>query len=102
MAAMKSRTPLVISGDLHAIGIGRMLRSGALDLKPNPITTVLSGPIGSRTGPLGWPSGPRGSGAMPPAPLRLDEPVNPIVQAGVTLVDFTPATNVPRSFTWGL
>ena len=33
MSAMKGRSPLVISGDLHAIGIGRMLRSGALDLK---------------------------------------------------------------------
>src|SRR5262249_8247865 len=32
MSAMRGRVPLVISGDLHSIGIGRMLRSGALDL----------------------------------------------------------------------
>jgi hypothetical protein len=100
MAAMKSRTPLVISGDLHAIGIGRMLRSGALDLKANPITTVLSGPIGSRTGPLGWPSGRRGTGAMPPAHLDMDEQVKPIEQHGFTLVDFAPDKMVLRLFKW--
>src|SRR6266404_6212639 len=100
MAAMKSRTPLVISGDLHAIGIGRMLRSGTLDLRANPITTVLSGPIGSRPGPNGWPSGRRGTGAMPPAHLDMDEQVKPIEQHGFTLVDFTPDKMVLRLFKW--
>ena len=33
LAAMRQRIPLVVSGDLHAIAIGRMLRSGALDLR---------------------------------------------------------------------
>ncbi|HEV7411424.1 MAG TPA: hypothetical protein VGO01_23310 [Bradyrhizobium sp.] len=100
MAANQSRTPLVISGDLHAIGIGRMLRSGTLDLKANPITTVLSGPIGSRPGPNGWPSGRRGTGAMPPAHLDMDEQVKPIEQHGFTLVDFTPDKMVLRLFKW--
>ena len=100
MAAMKSRRPLVISGDLHAIGIGRMLRSGTLDLKANPITTVLSGPIGCRPNPLGWPSGRRGTGAMPPAHLDMDEQVKPIEQHGFTLVDFTPDKMVLRMFKW--
>jgi phosphodiesterase/alkaline phosphatase D-like protein len=100
MAAIQSRTPLVISGDLHAIGIGRMLRSGTLDLNANPITTVLSGPIGSRPGPNGWPSGRRGTGAMPPAHLDMDEQVKPIEQHGFTLVDFTPDKMVLRLFKW--
>jgi hypothetical protein len=100
MAANKSRTPLVISGDLHAIGIGRILRSGMLDLKANPITAVLSGPIGSRPGPNGWPSGRRGTGAMRPAHLDMDELVKPIEQHGFTLVDFTPDKMVLRLFKW--
>jgi hypothetical protein len=100
MAAMKSRRPLVISGDLHAIGIGRMLRSGSLDLAANPITTVLSGPIGCRPGPNGWPSGRRGTGAMPPAHLDMDEQVKPIEQHGFTVVDFTPDKMVLRMFKW--
>ena len=100
ISTMKGRSPLVISGDLHAIGIGRMLRSGKLDLKANPITTVLAGPIGSRTTPLGWPSGRRGTGAMPPAHLDMVEEVKPIEQHGFTLVDFTPDKIVLRFFKW--
>jgi hypothetical protein len=100
IAGMKGRAPLVISGDLHAIGIGRMLRSGKLDFRDNPITTVLAGPIGCRTGPLGWPSGRRGTGAMPPAHLDMDEQVKPIEQHGFTLVDFTPDKIGLRFFKW--
>jgi hypothetical protein len=100
IAAMRSRAPLIISGDLHAIGIGRMLRSGTLDLRSNPITTVLSGPVGSRPTPLGWPSGRRGTGAMPPAHLDMDEQVKPIEQHGFTLVDFTPDKMLLRMFKW--
>jgi len=100
IAAMRSRAPLIISGDLHAIGIGRMLRSGTLDLKSNPITAVLSGPVGCRTTPLGWPSGRRGTGAMPPAHLDMDEQVKPIEQHGFTLVDFTADKMLLRMFKW--
>ena len=100
MSAMKARSPLVISGDLHATGIGRMLRSGTLDFKANPITTVLSGPIGCRPNPMGWPSGRRGTGAMPPAHLDMDEHVKPIEQHGFTIVDFTPDRMTLRLFKW--
>ena len=100
MSAMKGRSPLIISGDLHAIGIGRMLRSGKLDLRANPITTVLAGPIGCRTGPLGWPSGRRGTGALPPAHLDMVEDVKPIEQHGFTLVDFTPEKIALQFFKW--
>jgi hypothetical protein len=100
MAAARNRAPLVISGDLHAIGIGRMLRSGTIDLKANPITTVLSGPVGSRPNPLGWPSGRRGTGALPPAHLDMDEQVKPIEQHGFTLVDFTADKMLLRMFKW--
>ena len=102
MSAMKGRAPLVISGDLHAIAIGRMLRSGKLDLKDNPVNVVLSGPIGCRPGPLGWPSGRRGTGAMPSAHVDLDEQVKPIEQHGFTIVDFTPDKMVLRLFKWDI
>jgi phosphodiesterase/alkaline phosphatase D-like protein len=99
MSEMKGRTPLVISGDMHAIAIGRMLRSGTLDLKSNPVHAVLSGPIG--TGATGWPStGMRGTPALPPAHLDLDESVKPIEQNGFTIVDFTPDKMVLRFYKW--
>jgi hypothetical protein len=98
MAAMKRRAPLVISGDMHAIALGRMLRSGKLDFRANPINAVLSGPIGTRPG--GWPSGRRGTGALPPVHLDMAEQVKPIEQHGFTIVDFTPDKMVLRLFKW--
>lgn len=98
LAAMRGRTPLVVSGDLHAIGIGRMLRSGTQNFDANPITAVLSGPIG--TGPTGWPSGRRGIGATPPSHLDLREEVAPIEQHGFTIADFRPDQIVLRLFKW--
>lgn len=99
MSAMKGRTPLIISGDMHAIAISRMLRSGALNLRPNPVNAVLSGPIGTRPG--GWPSaGTRATPAQTPAHLDVDEQVKPIEQHGFTIVDFTPDKMVLRQFKW--
>jgi hypothetical protein len=98
MTTMKGRVPLVISGDMHAVAMGRMLRSGTLDLKANPIHAVLSGPIG--TSPFGWPSARRGTGALPPVHLDMDEQVKPIEQHGFTIVDFAPNKMVLRQFKW--
>lgn len=100
LAAAEHRIPLVVSGDLHAIASGRMLRAGSHDLRSNPITTVLAGPIG--TGPRGWPSAFRGIGATPPAHLDLDEDVEPIEQHGFTLVDFLPDRILLRFFAWDI
>lgn len=98
LAAMKGRTPLIVSGDLHAVAIGKMLRSGALNLQNNPITTVLSGPIG--THPDFWPSAFRGVGATPPSHLDMREEIKPIEQHGFTLADFLPDRTVLRFFKW--
>jgi hypothetical protein len=42
ISAMHERVPLVMSGDLHAVAIGRMRRSGKLDFSANPINAVLT------------------------------------------------------------
>jgi hypothetical protein len=98
MAAMKGRIPLTVSGDLHAIGIGKILRSGKLDLEKTPITSILAGPLG--TGPLGWPSARRGVGSTPPAVLDVQEEIKPIEQHGFTIVDFLPDRIRLRFFKW--
>jgi hypothetical protein len=100
VAAMRQRAPLVISGDLHAIAVGKMLRCGRQNFEANPVTTVLSGPIG--TGPTGWPSARRGVGATPPAHLDLKEEVAPIEQHGFTMADFLPDRIDLRFFKWDL
>lgn len=98
MSDMRARIPLVVSGDLHAIGLGTMLRSGALDLTGNPVTTVLSGPIG--TSPGGFPSAVRGLPSTPPGHLDLEETMPPAEQHGFTLVDFLPDRVSLRLFRW--
>ncbi len=98
LAAMKRRIPLVISGDLHAVGLGRMLRAGAHDFQANPITTVLAGPIS--TGKTGWPSAFRGVGPSVPGHLDLREEIKPIEQHGFTIADFHPDRIDLRFFKW--
>jgi hypothetical protein len=67
-------------------------------LEKTPVTTILSGPIG--TGPGGWPSAFRGVAPGVPAHLELVETVKPIEQHGFTLLDFTPDRITLRLFKW--
>jgi len=92
------RAPLIISGDLHAVGVGRMHRAGQVNLSARPITTVLSGPIG--TSIRGFPSVVRGIGATTPAHLDVEESVAPVEDHGFTLVDFLPDRMVLQQFKW--
>jgi hypothetical protein len=98
IAAMKRRTRLMISGDLHAVGVGEIRRAGRLALQQTPVTSILSGPIG--TGPASWPSAFRGVAPSVPAHLDLVETVKPIEQHGFTLLDFTPDRITVRLFRW--
>lgn len=98
LAAMPDRIPLVVSGDLHAIGEGRMLRSGRLDFSSKPVITVLPGPLGTSTG--GWASEFRGVGPLPPQHLDMAETVKPLEENGFLIMDFTPETVTLRYFKW--
>ena len=98
VGAKTARAPLIVSGDLHAVGVGRMHLAGEVDLAARPITAVLSGPIG--TSIRGFPSVVRGIGATPPAHLDLEEADAPIEEHGFTLADFLPDRIVLRRFRW--
>ena len=98
IGAQPDRIPLVISGDLHAIGMGRIHRAGGVDLAARPITAVLSGPVG--TSVRGFPSVVRGIGASPPDHLDVEESVAPIEDHGFTLCDFLPDRIALRQFRW--
>ena len=47
---MPERIPLVVRGDLRAIGEGNMRRSGQLEFSAKPVVAVLPGPLGTSTG----------------------------------------------------
>jgi hypothetical protein len=100
LSANRRRIPLVVSGDLHAIGAGKMLRCGAENLAANPVMAVLSGPIG--TGPTGWPSARRGIGASVPAHIDLQQEIAPLEQHGFTIADFQPDRIDLRFFKWNV
>src|SRR5579871_1981316 len=97
-SAMPGRVPLVVSGDLHAIAEGRMMRTGSVDLSRNPVNVVLSGPLG--TGDLAWPSAFRGIGALPSVVLDMVEDLKPIEENGFTIADITEERIVLRFFRW--
>jgi hypothetical protein len=95
----QSRVPLVISGDMHSIALGSMLRTNQHDLSKNPIQVALSGTGG--TYPGGWPSkGWRKTPALPSKVLDFSEEIKPIEQHGFTLVDFTKDKIILSFFKW--
>jgi hypothetical protein len=98
LSAMPGRIPLVISGDLHAIGEGKMMRSGNLNFSQNPVIAVLPGPLGTSKG--GWASEFRGVGPKPPQHLDMQETITPLEENGFLLVDFTPENITMRYFKW--
>ncbi len=86
-ASSMQRIPLFLSGDLHALAEGRILRSGSLDLGRNPVVSVLTGPIS--TGPLAWPSAWRGTPPLTPTGVEVEQGLRPVERNGFTLIEFT-------------
>ncbi len=96
LAGQRQRIPLMVSGDLHAIGSGAIHRSGALNFD-NPVQTILSGPVSTGSG---WPSASRGIGSSVPTNLQVEERVSPIEKNGFTILDVDPDSVNVRQFAW--
>jgi len=94
-SARRDRLPLFVSGDLHATAAGRLLRTDEIDLRANPVVSVLSGTPGS-AGPS-WPSHFRGQKPVPSGVIEAEEWIAPIEENGFTLLDFE-AEGVRLSF----
>jgi len=87
MHQQPKRKPIVVSGDLHLLGSGKIEISGELDMTTNPVHTILSGPVG--VGGLGWLSNARGLQAKIPATMQVKELLAPEERNGFTLLDIT-------------
>ena len=90
------RIPVILSGDLHAIGSGLITRSGGLNFD-NPVHSILAGPISTGTG---WPSSARGIAATVPMDLEVEERVKPVENNGFTLMDIDADSIEVRQFAW--
>ncbi len=86
IASQSNRKPIMVSGDLHALGATRIERSGNLDLTHNPIHSVLSGPVG--VGDAGWPSAARGVQSRNPADLVCTDLLSLEESNGFTIFEF--------------
>jgi hypothetical protein len=99
-SAMRKRRALFISGDLHSIGETRIMKTSNVDLRANPVISVLPGPVG--TGRPGWPSLVRGLRGLPPAGLDVEEGLPALEENGFLIADFTPGQVILRYFKWKL
>ena len=86
LSSQTHRRPVMVSGDLHALGIARIERSGELDLTSNPVHSILSGPVG--VGEAGWPSRARGVEPRTPAGLEVTPLLELEERNGFTILDF--------------
>jgi len=82
---MSGRVPLSISGDIHATALGRMKRTGKLDMSKNPVVTIVPGTVGSMTN---YPSGNRGIGIQHPIHLDMQDAWTPVEENGFMVADF--------------
>jgi hypothetical protein len=98
IGGQKARIPLIISGDLHALAAGKILRSEDLDFSGAPVTTVLTGPLG--TGDLGFPSAFRDTPPKVPSQLTVEEMLKPLEKNAFTILDVTPESIRFRLFAW--
>ena len=96
-SAQRNRVPLFVSGDMHSIAEGRILRTGKEDLRANPVTAILPGPIGTGTS---WPSAARGVRAVPPHHIEMDEKQPCLEENGFLLMDFVPDKVIVKYFRW--
>ena len=44
---MSGRIPLIVSGDIHATAMGKMMRVGTTDLSKNPVIPIVPGTLGN-------------------------------------------------------
>jgi hypothetical protein len=98
IGGQKQRIPLIVSGDLHALAAGKIVRSGDLDLSGHPVNTVLSGPLG--TGDLGFPSAFRDTPPKVPSQLSVEEMLKPLEKNAFTILDVLPESIRFRLFAW--
>ena len=97
-SARRDRTPLFVSGDLHALAAGRILATRGQSLESNPVVSVLCGAIG--TGDFGWPSKFRDQRPVPSGTLEAEEWVEPLEENGFSLLDVTPDAVKVSLFRW--
>ena len=90
--------PIVLGGDIHAVGATKLIGSGDINLADNPLHAFLVGSIGASK--AGFPSFARGTPPSTPAQLSAQDFRFPQERNGFTLVDVERERTVVRQFAW--
>ena len=97
LSEQKRRPGIVLSGDLHAIGHSRLMRSDDLDLKGNPVHAIITGTPGCNAG---WASRMRGTAPVAATGVVHEVQGEVLEKNGFTLVDFTETEVRVCLFAW--
>lgn len=81
----KAKKPIMLSGDLHAFGAGKLHRNKNSDFSKNPIFAFLTGPLGSNV----FPSTFRGIKASIPTAIGNEEYFENLEENGFSIVDIS-------------
>lgn len=97
LGSQKRRPGVVLSGDLHAIGHSKLVRSADLDLATNPVHAIIAGSPGCKSG---WPSRVRGTPPLEATGV-VHEPEAPIAEKnGFSIIDLTQDEVTVKLFAW--
>jgi hypothetical protein len=95
-ASAMNRTPLFVSGDIHSHAEASILRSGEADFSANPISTIISGAVGTKG--LGWPSSRGRPHAWTSLVLEAEEKLPALELNGFNIIDVERDRIVVKSF----
>lgn len=97
LTKQRRRPGIVLSGDLHATGHAKIVRSGKLSLAENPVHSIITGPLGTGSG---WASRARGTPPMVAGDIQIESPAPVTERNGFTLLDIKPEGVRVRLFAW--
>ena len=98
LARQQRRSAVLVQGDFHASGAGRMTRVAELDLASNPVHTFMSGTLAS--GDYAFTSTARGIKGQPSDLVTMEEVLPATEKNGFTIIDVTPEKMTFRLFMW--
>jgi len=83
MYETKHKKPIMLSGDLHAFGAGKIYRNGFVNMEENPISCYLTGPLGCTVSPSTF----RKIKTSTPTAIGMEEPFDNVEENGFSIVD---------------
>lgn len=92
MSGMNGKVPLIVSGDIHATVAGKIFRTGDIDMRSNPVISVVPGTPGTARG--------FHDDVFHPAHLDVENVYGPVAANGFMVADFYRDRIECSFYTW--